>query len=145
MIRLPMDCEVAVPKKRRGTVLGFESVSLVTLGVYRFLLDSVDDTLSGCEVNRALAGDRLSDGTSLGCMLAFALDGDGGASEDVELAFGSSEFVHFAHLGRWCDRVVDAGFGDSRFGAERYELVPVGSNSNARIFWFGRYHIGNSL
>ena len=37
-IRLPMDCEVAVPKKPRVTVLGFESVSVVTLGVYRFLL-----------------------------------------------------------------------------------------------------------
>jgi hypothetical protein len=63
------------------------------------LLDAVDDSLSGCEIDRSLAGNRLCDRATLSGVLTFALDGDCGSAENIELTFRSSELVHLTHLG----------------------------------------------
>jgi len=104
------------------------------------LLDPVDDSLARSKVDRTFPRNRLGDGSSLGGVLSLTFDGNGGAAENVELTLGSSKFVHFTHLGGGGDRVKDACFGDARFGVKGYKLIPVRSDSNSGILWFGGYH-----
>ncbi len=104
------------------------------------LLDSVDDALSGGEIDGPFAGDGLSDGAALGCVLPLALDREGGSAENVELTLGPGVFVHLAHLGGGGDGVEDAGIGNPSFRVKSYELVAVGGDSDSWVFWFGGYH-----
>ncbi|GEM_PF-5235629 len=56
---------------------------------------------------------------TLSSVLAFRFDRDRGESKDIELFFGSSEFVHFPHFTRGREGVENSGFGDSRLGIQR--------------------------
>lgn len=83
------------------------------------MLDAVDDALAGCKIDRTFASYGLGDGATLSSVLAFRFDRDRGESKDIELSFGSSEFVHFPHFTRGRDGVENSGFGDSRLGIQR--------------------------
>ena len=62
------------------------------------LLDAVDDALAGGEVDHALAADRVGNGSALGRVLAFSLNGDGVLAEDVQVAFGIGLLEELATL-----------------------------------------------
>ncbi len=97
------------------------------------LLDAVDDALARCVVDDALAAHRVRDRAALRGVLAFGLDGDRVAAEDVQLAFGEGLLVELAAFGRGRDRVEDAGVGNPGFSVVGNELVAVGGDTNPRI------------
>ena len=63
------------------------------------LLHAVDDALAGGVVDDALAAHRVGDGAALRGVLAFGLDGDRVAAEDVEFALGKGLLVELAAFG----------------------------------------------
>ena len=104
------------------------------------MLDSADDSLVIGKIDRTLPCDLLSDGSPFNSVLSLALDGFGGATENIELALGSSKL---AHLGGRGEGVEDDCSGDMHLGVKGYKLIPVRSDSNSGILWFGGYHIRN--
>ena len=97
------------------------------------LLDAVDDSLAGGEVDDALAADGVGDGATLSGVLAFSLNGDGVVAKDVEMAFGVGLLEEFAALGGGGDGIKHAGVGDTRLSVVGDELVSVCRNTNAWI------------
>ncbi len=63
------------------------------------LLDTVHNALPRCVVDDALAAHRVRYRTALRCVLAFGLDGNRVAAEDVQLAFGKGLLVKLAAFG----------------------------------------------
>ncbi len=103
------------------------------------LLDAVDDALARGVVDDALAADRVRDRAALGGVLAFGLDGDRVAAEDVQLAFGKRLLVQLAAFGRRRDGIEDAGVGDPGFGVVGNQLVAVGGDTDPRIAGSARH------
>ncbi len=101
------------------------------------LLHAVDHSLAGSKVDHALAADRVRNGSALGRVLAFGLNGDGVAAEDIQLAFGIGLLEELAAFGRGSDGVEHAGVGDARLSVVADELIPVGSNADA---WIASFH-----
>ena len=62
------------------------------------LLDSVDDSLVIGKIDCTLPCNRLSD-APLSSVLSLALDGYGGAIENIELALGSSKLANVGGRG----------------------------------------------
>ena len=89
---------------------------------------------------RTLPYNRLSDGSPFSSVLSLAIDGYGGANENIELALGSSKLAHLDGRDQWLD---DAFFGDMHLGIKASKLIPVRSDSNSGILWFEGYHIRN--
>ena len=75
----------------------------------------------------------MGNGSALRRVLAFRLNGDGVAAEDVQVAFGIGLLEQLAALGRGRDGVKHAGVGDARLGVVADELVAVGGNADAWI------------
>jgi hypothetical protein len=75
----------------------------------------------------------MSDGTALGRVFAFSLNGDGVVAEDVQVAFSVGlleELSAFSGRGDW---VKHAGIGDARLGVVGDELISVCGDTNAWI------------
>jgi hypothetical protein len=103
------------------------------------LLDAVDDSLAGGEVDHALAADGVGDGAALSRVLAFGLDGYRIVAKGVEVALGIGLLEELAALGGGSDGIEDAGVGDPRFGVVRNELISVSGDANARITRWNRH------
>ena len=97
------------------------------------LLNAVDNALAGGEVDHALAADGVSNGAALGRVLAFGLNGDGVAAEDVQVALSIGLLEELAAFGGRRDGIKNAGIGDARLSVVRDKLVSVGGNSNAGV------------
>src|SRR5206468_5677120 len=79
------------------------------------LLDAVYDALAGRIVDDALAADGVGDRTALRRVLAFGLDRDGIAAEDVEFPLRKRLLVELSAFGGWRDRVKHAAVCDPGF------------------------------
>ncbi len=97
------------------------------------LLDAIDDTLAGGEVDHALAADGVSDGAALGSVLAFGLDGDGIVAEHVQMTLSVGLLEELATFSGGGDGVEHAGVGDARLGVVGDELVSVGGDPDSGI------------
>ena len=106
------------------------------------LLNAVDHSLAGCEVDHALAADRVRNGSALGRVLAFGLNRDGVRAEHIQLAFGIGLLEKLAAFSRRSDGIENAGVGDARLSVVADELIPVGGNANA---WIASFHSSLTL
>ena len=97
------------------------------------LLDAVDDSLAGGEIDYALAADGVGNRSALGRVLAFGFNGYRIVAKDVEVPFGIGLLEEFAPLGGGGDGIKDAGVGDAGLGVVRDELVSVCRDTNAWI------------
>ena len=83
------------------------------------LLHAVDNALAGGEVDHPLAAHRVGNGAALGRVLAFGLNGDRVAAEDVQMALGIGLLEELAALRRRRNGIEHAGIGDARLGVVR--------------------------
>ena len=83
----------------------------------------------------------MRDRPALGRVLAFGLDGNGVAAEDVKLAFREGLLVQLAAFRGRRNRVEDSRVGDARFGVVRDQLVSVDGDANTGVARPG-WHLG---
>ena len=67
----------------------------------------------------------MGDSATLGRVLAFCLNGNRVAAEDVQMAFGISLLEELAAFGGGRDGIEHASFSDPRFGMVGNKLVTV--------------------
>ena len=103
------------------------------------LLDAVNNALARGVIDDALAADRIRDRPALCGVLAFRLDRDGVAPEDVELPFSIGLLVELAAFRRRRDRIKHAAVGDSSFSVVGDELVPVRRHAGPGVAWSDRH------
>ena len=120
-----------------GARADFEDHGGTLAGRVVILLDAVDNSLTGGEVDDALAADGVGDGSALGRVLAFGFNGDGVVAEDVEVTFGIGLLEELAAFSGRRDGIENAGVGDARFSVIADELVAVGGNADA---WVASLH-----
>ena len=111
----------------------FEDHGAALAGRVVILLNAVDDTLAGGEVDYALAADGVGNGATLGRVFAFRFNGNRIVAKDVQVAFGVGLLEQLATLSGGGDGVKHAGVGDARLGVVGDKLVSVCCDANAGI------------